>query len=132
LIAAQARQAAAAERVGQARAGLWPRLDVAESASRTTNPMWAFGTRLNQGRIRVEDFDPQRLNDPDPITNYAGWLALRWSLYDRGQTLGRLDQAHLGVRAASLLFSRMTVPILYYLDKRWEAAHPGQGAAARA
>jgi multidrug efflux pump subunit AcrB len=24
---------------------------------------------------------------------------------------------------ASLLFSRMTVPILYYMDKRWEAAH---------
>jgi multidrug efflux pump subunit AcrB len=24
---------------------------------------------------------------------------------------------------ASLLFSRMTVPILYYLDKRWEAGH---------
>jgi hypothetical protein len=24
---------------------------------------------------------------------------------------------------ASLLFSRMTVPILYYLDKRWESIH---------
>jgi multidrug efflux pump subunit AcrB len=24
---------------------------------------------------------------------------------------------------ASLLFSRMTVPILYYLDKRWESKH---------
>jgi hypothetical protein len=24
---------------------------------------------------------------------------------------------------ASLLFSRMTVPILYFLDKRWELAH---------
>jgi hypothetical protein len=24
---------------------------------------------------------------------------------------------------ASLLFSRMTVPILYFLDKRWESAH---------
>ena len=24
---------------------------------------------------------------------------------------------------ASLLFSRMTVPILYFLDKRWEVAH---------
>ena len=24
---------------------------------------------------------------------------------------------------ASLLFSRMTVPILYYMDKRWEFAH---------
>jgi hypothetical protein len=24
---------------------------------------------------------------------------------------------------ASLLFSRMTVPILYFLDKRWEKEH---------
>ena len=24
---------------------------------------------------------------------------------------------------ASLLFSRMTVPILYFMDKRWEFAH---------
>jgi hypothetical protein len=24
---------------------------------------------------------------------------------------------------ASLLFSRMTVPILYFLDKRWESSH---------
>ncbi|KJS30464.1 MAG: multidrug transporter AcrB [Desulfatitalea sp. BRH_c12] len=31
---------------------------------------------------------------------------------------------------ASLLFSRMTVPILYYLDKRWEFAH-GHGLAER-
>jgi multidrug efflux pump subunit AcrB len=32
---------------------------------------------------------------------------------------------------ASLLFSRMTVPILYYLDKRWESAH-GHGTPPRA
>jgi multidrug efflux pump subunit AcrB len=31
---------------------------------------------------------------------------------------------------ASLLFSRMTVPILYYLDKRWEFAH-GHALAAK-
>ncbi len=33
---------------------------------------------------------------------------------------------------ASLLFSRMTVPILYYLDKRWEARHGHPAAARRA
>jgi hypothetical protein len=29
---------------------------------------------------------------------------------------------------ASLLLSRMSVPILYYLDKRWEFAHRRGGA----
>jgi len=33
---------------------------------------------------------------------------------------------------ASLLFSRMTVPILYYMDKRWEAAHRHHPAAQQA
>jgi len=32
---------------------------------------------------------------------------------------------------ASLLFSRMTVPILYYLDKRWESTHLHQDGAAK-
>jgi multidrug efflux pump subunit AcrB len=30
---------------------------------------------------------------------------------------------------ASLFFSRMTVPILYFLDKRWETSHPHRKAA---
>jgi hypothetical protein len=33
---------------------------------------------------------------------------------------------------ASLLFSRMTVPILYFLDKRWELAHGHQVGQRRA
>jgi hypothetical protein len=32
---------------------------------------------------------------------------------------------------ASLLFSRMTVPILYYLDKRWEHTHLDKESAVR-
>jgi hypothetical protein len=31
---------------------------------------------------------------------------------------------------ASLLFSRMTVPILYFLDKRWEFAHGHGGSGS--
>jgi hypothetical protein len=33
---------------------------------------------------------------------------------------------------ASLLFSRMAVPVLYYLDKRWEAGHHRRAADAAA
>jgi TolC family type I secretion outer membrane protein len=112
LSAARSRQAAADERVSQARAGLWPRLDVSEGVNRTTNPMWAFGTKLNQESIRAEDFDPQRLNDPDPITNYAGMLSLRWSLYDRGQTWASLDQARFGARAAEAAWQRTRQQVL--------------------
>jgi outer membrane protein len=110
--AARSRQTAAGERIAQARAGLWPRLDISEGLHRTTNPMWAFGTKLNQESIREEDFDPRRLNDPDPITNYAGALSLRWSLYDRGQTWGSLEQARFGARAAEVAWQRTRQQVL--------------------
>jgi hypothetical protein len=48
----------------QARAGFFPKIDFSETFNRTTNPMWTFGTKLNQGTITQEDFDPARLNDP--------------------------------------------------------------------
>jgi len=57
--------------VSQARSGFFPRVDISESFSRTTNPMWAFGTKLNQEVITSEDFDPQTLNDPEAINNFA-------------------------------------------------------------
>ena len=40
--------------------------------SATTDPLGAFGTRLGQRRIAVEDFNPATLNDPDAI---PGWTA---------------------------------------------------------
>jgi len=95
LAAAQARVEAGAERVNQARAGFLPRIDFEEGFSRTTNPMMAFGTKLNQESITPNDFDPDVLNDPDPINNFRSRVAARWTLYDRGQTWSGYQQADL-------------------------------------
>jgi outer membrane protein TolC len=37
----------------------------------TTNPLMAFGSKLNQGILTPADFNPDLLNDPDQTTNYA-------------------------------------------------------------
>jgi outer membrane protein TolC len=60
----------------QARSGFFPKIDFSETFNRTTNPMWTFGTKLNQGTITQEDFDPARLNDPDAINNFATIFSL--------------------------------------------------------
>lgn len=75
---------AAEAQVTTARSGLFPRLDLSESARRTTNPMWAFGTKLNQGEITQSDFAPDDLNDPDPIDNFATALNASWQVFDGG------------------------------------------------
>lgn len=81
--------------VTAARSGLWPQINITEKFQNTNNPMWAFGTKLNQSNITSMDFDPDRLNSPDAINNFNTSLSLNWSLYDGGRTFAGLSQANL-------------------------------------
>jgi TolC family type I secretion outer membrane protein len=91
----QAQADISTERIVQARSGFMPRIDASGAYDRTTNPARAFATKLNQEMITQNDFDVNRLNDPDPIDNYAGRLSAIWPLYDSGQTWYGLRQAEL-------------------------------------
>lgn len=93
--------AAANAQANTARSGLYPRLDVSETFNRTTNPMWAFGTTLNQGEITQNDFDPDSLNDPDPINNFATALTLSWQVFDGGNTWHGWQQSKSHAAAAA-------------------------------
>lgn len=48
-----------------------PDITVSHTAYATTNPLMAFGTRLNQEILTQNDFNPLLLNDPNQIENYA-------------------------------------------------------------
>lgn len=48
-----------------------PNLAVSHSGVTTTNPLMAFGSKLNQGIVTQNDFNPEMLNNPDRITNFA-------------------------------------------------------------
>jgi outer membrane protein len=96
----------AQEKIIQARSGAMPRVTLSGQSSHTTNPMWAFGTRLNQESITAGDFDPDRLNNPDGITNYASTLSVAWPVYDSGQTWYGLQQAQLNHEAAAFFEKR--------------------------
>ncbi len=104
--AARSRVKASEERITQARSGLFPQVYFSESYNRTTNPMWAFGTNLNQEIIKTSDFDPVKLNDPDAIDNFASTLSVSWSLFDGGQTWFGWRQAKLGSTAAVHMMDR--------------------------
>lgn len=105
--AAASQVQAAGERVVQARSGFYPQLDFTEGYKNTTNPMWAFGTKLNQGVITSEDFDPGRLNDPSAVNNFTSSFVLAWPVYDSGQTWYGNQQAQLGEKSAELSLERM-------------------------
>ena len=106
LQSAEFQSRAAEEKIFQARSGYMPQVQLGAGYDRTTNPMWAFGTKLNQESIAAQDFDPDRLNDPDAIGNYSSSLSVVWPLYDSGQTWYGLKQARLGKDAAVLYEAR--------------------------
>jgi outer membrane protein len=108
----QAQVDIAGERIIQARSGFMPRIDASGAYDRTTNPSRTFATKLNQGMITQEDFNVDRLNDPDPIDNYAGRVTAIWPLYDSGQSWYGFRQAELGQEESHLEMTRMRQQVI--------------------
>jgi len=48
-----------------------PQISASHQGFRTNNPVFAFGSRLNQGIFSQSDFDVNALNNPEAITNFT-------------------------------------------------------------
>lgn len=48
-----------------------PNISASYTFTNTNNPLMAFGSKLNQERITMTDFNPDDLNDPKSISNFA-------------------------------------------------------------
>ena len=55
----------------QTNAVILPNISVSHTGIATTNPLMAFGSKLNQEILTQNDFNPALLNDPSQIENYA-------------------------------------------------------------
>ena len=64
----------------QTNALLLPTISVTHTGISTTNPLMAFGTRLNQQIVTAADFNPDLLNDPEQIEDFATRVEVRQPL----------------------------------------------------
>jgi len=55
----------------QTNAVLLPNISISHTGIATTNPLMAFGSKLNQKILTQADFNPALLNNPDQIEDYA-------------------------------------------------------------
>ena len=55
----------------QSNALFFPSITASHTAISTTNPLMAFGSKLNQEVLTASDFNPALLNDPAATQNYA-------------------------------------------------------------
>ena len=82
--------------LGEARAGRYPQLQVSETVTRSNNPVFVFGSLLEQGRFTARNFDLNTLNDPGALTNVRTGVTLRLPVFDQRQTSTRVAQARIG------------------------------------
>ena len=73
-------------RVGEARAGWFPRLDVSQGFTRGNNPIYVFGSLLTQRQFTAANFNLSRLNAPTPLDNFQTQIIGQMSLFDSGRT----------------------------------------------
>ncbi|KIA88883.1 TolC family protein [Kaistella jeonii] len=67
----------------ESRAMYLPNVTASYTGISTNNPLMAFGSKLNQERITMMDFDPARLNSPDNIFNFATKLEFQQPIFNK-------------------------------------------------
>ena len=78
-----------------------PNINASHSGIATTNPLMAFGTKLNQGILTAEDFNPELLNNPDEVTGFATKFEIQQPLinldgfYQRKAAKNKMDAVEL-------------------------------------
>ncbi|MAU26394.1 MAG: transporter [Muricauda sp.] len=82
-----------------------PNISVSHTGMATTNPLMAFGSKLNQEILTQADFNPQLLNDPDQIQNYATRVTIEQPLVNVDGYFQR-KAAKLTMLARELQFER--------------------------
>jgi outer membrane protein len=90
----------AAQRVIQARAGYWPRLDLVESWQRGNQPVFVFSSLLAQRQFTAANFAIDALNHPEAIDNFRSAVIVDQPLFDRA-TKANVSVASIGHEVAT-------------------------------
>lgn len=91
----------AAAQTAEARTGRLPQVQLSESLINGNNPVFVFGSFLEQGRFTQQNFNLPLLNNPDPLTNFRFGVTVKAPLFDQWQTATRIKRAELGQQQAA-------------------------------
>lgn len=119
LQAARHQVEAAVAGVDRARAGFFPKLDLGESFTRADNPVFAFSSKLNQGRFTQADFDVNRLNNPEATSNFRTNLSFAQPIYTGGKVSIGFEQAKLNRAATVQGFDRTRQEVIFQVARAY-------------
>jgi len=119
----------------EARAGWFPLLQFSETFTRGNNPVYVFGSLLEQARFTQANFSLPALNNPEPLSNFRTAIILRQTLFDQLQTYTRVTQARLGQRQADLQKAMVEQQIRFEVIRAYSGvlvAHAKKGVTEEA
>ncbi len=90
------------EEVNSAISAFLPRLDASLTLGRSNNPVFAFGSKLDQAAFAREDFQLDRLNNPDYRTNWTTRFVLTQPVFNSGREYIGYKISKAGERMAAL------------------------------
>lgn len=93
--ASAARRNLAVAELKEARSGRWPLLRATETFTNSNNPVFVFGSLLEQGRFGVSNFAIDSLNNPSPLSNFRSAVTLNLPIFDQRQTETKVKQAQI-------------------------------------
>ena len=91
---------AAAARRMVSRAAWLPRVEVSQAWTRSDNPVFVFGSLLEQGRFGAEHFDADFLNDPGMHRNVRLGVSARYAVFDQFRRWDATREAQIEVEQA--------------------------------
>ena len=102
----------------QTNAVLLPNISVSHTGIATTNPLMAFGSKLNQEILTQSDFNPALLNDPSQIENYATKFEIQQPLINVDGMFQR-KAAKTKMQAMELQTARTSDYLEFEVDKAY-------------
>ncbi|MFI1770732.1 TolC family protein [Thalassobellus citreus] len=95
-----------------------PNITASHTGIATTNPLMAFGSKLNQEILTQNDFNPALLNNPSQIENYATKIEIQQPLINLDGFYQR-KAAKSKMEAMSLKTQRTTDYLTFEVDKAY-------------
>jgi outer membrane protein TolC len=82
--------------LSEAQAGHWPLFQFSEIFTRSNNPVFVFGSLLEQSRFGPQNFNIDSLNNPSSLSNFRTALIVRMPIFNQLETDTKIAQARIG------------------------------------
>ena len=105
--------------LSDARSRRLPTLITSGSFTRSNNPVFVFGSLLEQGRFGPTNFAIDSLNHPDAVNNFRSSLTLRFPVFDQRETQTRITTARIQQQRADQQTSLVEQQIRFEVIKSY-------------